>query len=197
MSVDRVNATAIAYVDGTQVAQNPAVPAEWSFTTPDGYEHARFLLFSGEDDPTRNEYRGSPSGTHIEALRVQRVSLTAEQVLENWQNVCTGAGANPGELPPPTKKFHRGDADDNGELQLTDAIRILGFLFLGGAAPPCMEAADADDNGELQLTDAIRVLGFLFLGGPPPATPGPPPEACGSDPAGTSADLGCIEYTHC
>jgi hypothetical protein len=24
---------------------------------------------------------------------------------------------------------------DNGQLQLTDAMRILGFLFLGGAAP--------------------------------------------------------------
>ena len=32
--------------------------------------------------------------------------------------------------------FHRGDADDNGELQLTDAIRILGFLFLGAESLP-------------------------------------------------------------
>jgi hypothetical protein len=95
---------------------------------------------------------------------------------------------------PVKPTFHRGDADDNGELQLTDAIRILGFLFLGGAVPPCLDAADADDNNELQLTDAIRVLGFLFLGGPPPVTPGPPPEACGSDPGG---ELGCASYTHC
>ncbi|MBI4602535.1 MAG: PKD domain-containing protein [Planctomycetes bacterium] len=95
------------------------------------------------------------------------------------------------------KRFHRGDADDNGSLQLTDAIRILGFLFLGGLAPSCMVAADADDNGTLQLTDAIRILGFLFLGGPPPAPPGPPPESsCGSDPPG-SPDLGCETYSNC
>ncbi|MBI4600566.1 MAG: PKD domain-containing protein, partial [Planctomycetes bacterium] len=36
---------------------------------------------------------------------------------------------------PPQDVFYRGDADDNGQLQLTDAIRILGFLFLGGVPP--------------------------------------------------------------
>ena len=29
-----------------------------------------------------------------------------------------------------------GDADDNGALQITDAVRILGFLFLGEGEPP-------------------------------------------------------------
>jgi hypothetical protein len=96
---------------------------------------------------------------------------------------------------PSTPLFHRGDADDNGALQLTDALRVLGFLFLGQPAPTCLDAGDADDNGTLQLTDALRVLGFLFLGGPPPAPPGPPGEACGSDP--TEDELGCDSYTSC
>ncbi|HVR75571.1 MAG TPA: hypothetical protein VMT52_14645, partial [Planctomycetota bacterium] len=117
---------------------------------------------------------------------------------------CPGAGdtnaiINAIEVLPPGSggvQFHRGDADDNGSLQLTDAVRILGFLFLGGPAPTCLEAADADDNGSLQLTDAVRILGFLFLGGPPPAPPGPPPSPCGPDPAG-SPDLGCDSYTSC
>ncbi|MBI4602132.1 MAG: hypothetical protein HY721_09250 [Planctomycetes bacterium] len=91
-------------------------------------------------------------------------------------------------------KFHRGDADDNGRLELTDAIRILGFLFLGGAAPTCQDAADADDNAQLQLTDAIRVLGYLFLGGLPPAPPGPPGGECGPDAGG---ELGCDSYNNC
>ncbi|MBN1443859.1 MAG: hypothetical protein JXA90_14205 [Planctomycetes bacterium] len=91
--------------------------------------------------------------------------------------------------------FHRGDADDNGSLQLTDAIRILGWLYLGGAIPPCLDAADADNSGQIQLTDAIRILQYLYLGGQPPAPPGPPEgNACGPD-DGTS--LGCESYTHC
>jgi hypothetical protein len=91
-------------------------------------------------------------------------------------------------------KFHRGDTDNNGQLQLTDAVRILGFLFLGGTAPTCLDAADTDDNGQLQLTDAVRILGFLFLGQASPAPPGPPPNACGPD---AGAQLGCVDYTRC
>ncbi|HVR76392.1 MAG TPA: hypothetical protein VMT52_18835, partial [Planctomycetota bacterium] len=92
--------------------------------------------------------------------------------------------------------FHRGDADDNGALQLTDALRVLGFLFLGGPPPTCLDAGDADDNGALQLTDALRILGFLFLGGPPPSPPGPPGEECAVDPT-TDDELDCVSYTSC
>ncbi len=99
--------------------------------------------------------------------------------------------------PPPQIVFHRGDGDDNGEVQLTDAIRILAFLFQGGPAPVCMDAADADNNNEVQLTDAIRILAFLFQGGPPPATPGPDTEPCGPDPEDPNDPLDCAEYNSC
>ncbi|MBI4603816.1 MAG: hypothetical protein HY721_17815 [Planctomycetes bacterium] len=99
-------------------------------------------------------------------------------------------------VAPPPPVFHRGDADPNGALQLTDAIRVLTFLFLGGDAPSCLEAADADDNGVLQLTDAVRVLSYLFTGGDPPPPPGPPPSPCGADPVGSPA-LGCEAYDGC
>ncbi len=97
---------------------------------------------------------------------------------------------------PPPIVFHRGDADSNGELQITDAIRTLGFLFLGTAEPECLEAADTDDNGQIQLTDAIRSLNFSFIGGAVIPPPGPPGDPCGPDPEG-SPDVGCGRYTGC
>ena len=69
--------------------------------------------------------------------------------------------------------FRRGDAAANGSVDLSDAIFILNFLFLGGSAPECPDAADADDSGSHELTDAIRILNFLFLGGDVPPPPGP------------------------
>ena len=88
--------------------------------------------------------------------------------------------------------FHRGDADANDSLQLTDAIRILGVLFLGQGVIPCDDAADADDNGSLQLTDAIRILGVLFLGQGTIPAPGPTDSPCGPDP--TADALDCANY---
>jgi hypothetical protein len=94
--------------------------------------------------------------------------------------------------PPPVTGlvFRRGDSDSSGDVNLTDAIRILNVLFLGIGEILCLDSADADDSGAVNLTDAIRILNVLFLGigeiGPPGT------QSCGPDPAGTSA--GCASY---
>jgi hypothetical protein len=74
--------------------------------------------------------------------------------------------------------FLRGDADDGGEVNMTDAIVILGHLFLGEKAPECLHAADADNNNLLEITDPIRILKFLFLGDVAPESPFP---SCGGE----------------
>jgi hypothetical protein len=102
-------------------------------------------------------------------------------------------------VPDECKKrsFHRGDATGEGRATITDAIRLLGFLFLGGPPPGCREAADFDDDGRVDISDAMGLLDFLFLGGPPPAPPGPPAAPCGPDPQDSPADLGCDAYAGC
>lgn len=76
-------------------------------------------------------------------------------------------------------RFRRGDSDADGDGDLSDAVMVLGFLFQGGAAPACLDAADADDSGSVSITDPIFLLQHLFLGGPPPADPGL--GSCGPD----------------
>ena len=92
-----------------------------------------------------------------------------------------------------TGGFRRGDVDDSGRLNITDAITVLNWLFLGSATPGCTDAADADDNGRNNITDAIQLLQFLFLGGPPPPAPGH--EECGVDP--TADPLSDCDYASC
>ena len=89
--------------------------------------------------------------------------------------------------------FRRGDADDSGRLNITDAISVLNWLFLGSANPSCTDAADVDDNGRNNITDAIQLLQFLFLGGPPPPAPGK--DDCGMDP--TADPLSDCNYRSC
>jgi len=59
--------------------------------------------------------------------------------------------------------FRRGDANESGDVDVADALRILNVLFLGGELA-CQDAADVDDNGVVNITDGIRILNFLFLG---------------------------------
>jgi hypothetical protein len=92
----------------------------------------------------------------------------------------------------PAPRFSRGDADGSKTIDLSDGISVLNYLFLGGPAPGCLDAADADDGGSLDISDAIYVLDFLFLGGPPPEEPF---GACGVDP--TPDDLACETFEPC
>lgn len=75
--------------------------------------------------------------------------------------------------PPYPRLFLRGDVDGNGSVEITDAIRLLNYLFLGGDPPTCLDAADVADSGSIDISGAISILNYLFLGGRPPAIPFP------------------------
>ena len=71
--------------------------------------------------------------------------------------------------------FVRGDCNDDGEFEITDAIVTFNRLFLGSSRLPCFDACDSNDDGEVDITDGIYSLAFLFLGGTRPPPPFPEP----------------------
>jgi hypothetical protein len=89
-------------------------------------------------------------------------------------------------------EFRRGDANADGKVDISDGVFILGYLFLGGSPPQCLDAADADDSGEIVITDAIYVLNHLFVGG---LAPPPPYPECGEDPTEDGVD--CAAFAPC
>lgn len=89
----------------------------------------------------------------------------------------------------PARRFTRGDANLDGQLNISDPVAILKALFLPTPLPlHCGDAADGNDDGSVDLDDAIGLLGYLFLGelAPRPPFPGP-----GEDP--TADELYCVE----
>jgi hypothetical protein len=131
--------------------------------------------------------------------QVIAVSTTgATAASEEW-TFTTGSGAS---------KFLRGDANNSGKVDISDAQYILSFLFLGGPAPKCLDAGDTnddtrdtdDDTSTLDLSDGVYLLNWLFLGGRIPPPPSPPDEigeapVCGPDP--TFDDIGCDGPVEC
>lgn len=87
--------------------------------------------------------------------------------------------------------FKRGDTNQDGNVDISDPISTLGFLFLGNPETlACMDASDANDDGEVDISDAITTLTFKFLGGV--EIPAPGPESCGIDQ--TSDEQTVCEY---
>jgi hypothetical protein len=78
-------------------------------------------------------------------------------------------------------KFRRGDTNGDGKVDLSDAVRTFGFLFLGGVNIGCLDAADANDSGKVDLSDGSYTLNYLFLGGTD--LPAPGRLTCGPDPS--------------
>ena len=72
-----------------------------------------------------------------------------------------------------------GDANQDGVLDLSDAISLLLRLFRDPSPPPCEGSSlgeggnllllDANGDAGVDLSDAVHLLGFLFQGGPAPA----------------------------
>ena len=94
--------------------------------------------------------------THLHALTlVACVSLSFSPSLH--------AG---GQLP--------GDCNQDGSLDLTDAVCVLDHLFVGRVELPCASTQanaillDANGKNGVDLTDAVLVLNHLFSGGPAP-----------------------------
>jgi hypothetical protein len=64
---------------------------------------------------------------------------------------------------------HRsGDANGDGQVDLADAIFLIGYIFRGGDAPRPLEVGDANGDGRINLGDAVYLVRYIFGFGPPP-----------------------------
>ncbi len=182
----------------------PDRPTGLTAAGSDGKVSLAWTAAAGGAAPTGyNVYRGTASGGPYG--KVADLDLVTSYEDTTVTNYCYVVRARRGSVesgdsneacatPRGGVKFRRGDTDANRQVDLTDAITVLNFLFLGGPQPDCMDGADADDTGVLDLTDAVYSLNFQFLAGPRPPDPGP--DDCNVDPTEDSAevpgrDLGC------
>ena len=81
----------------------------------------------------------------------------------------------------------RGDANNNGHVNVSDVSYIDDYLFNAGAIPSCLDAADVNDDGTVNVSDAVYLSTFLFQGGSAPPNCYP---YCAEDPSSDS--LGCV-----
>jgi len=76
------------------------------------------------------------------------------------------------------RRFVRGDPGGDGETDISDAILILGYLFLEEEMRPCLDSADVNDDGAVDISDAVSLVFHLFLTNSsiPPPYPNPGPD---------------------
>jgi hypothetical protein len=119
-----------------------------------------------------------------------RLTVTDSGCAGDGLDALSASAVHTLRVTPAGVGFLRGDCNGDGQVrgQVTDAVFMLNFNFLGGATPPCFDACDANGDGAFRgtVTDAVYLLQFNFVGGPPPPAPFP---ACGPG----EEVIGCAE----
>jgi hypothetical protein len=127
----------------------------------------------------------------VEAIRIEWPSGLVQEM--------QGTGSNQLLTVSEPIRFHRGDPNSSGTIDISDGISIFFYLFLDSVTPTCLESADVNNSGVIDISDGIYLLNWLFTGGPELATPGPTETPCGfdPDPASSTGHLGCEVYAPC
>ncbi len=61
-----------------------------------------------------------------------------------------------------------GDANDDGDVNVSDAVRIIDYIFVGGDPPVLFYLADVNLDGLVNISDAVYLINHIFCGGPAP-----------------------------
>ncbi len=61
-----------------------------------------------------------------------------------------------------------GDANGDQTVNISDAVFIINYIFIGGETPYPIEAADANGDRSCNVSDAVFIINHVFIGGPAP-----------------------------
>jgi hypothetical protein len=162
--------TGSAALSVTAISLNPGTSAEFSLAGP-----STANLAPGLSQSVGVTYSPANVGPDMGGLRIQSDDPTRPDLVVP----LSGNGLDlPGGTQIP------GDCNQDGSLDISDAICLIGFLFLGAPVQlPCGDPGPPEPDGpsgqadialmnwngdaQIDLSDAIGALGALFLGRPP------------------------------
>ena len=61
-----------------------------------------------------------------------------------------------------------GDADASGDVDVDDAIHLIGYIFSEGPAPTPLNTGDPDGSYSIDIDDVVYLVLYIFAGGPAP-----------------------------
>lgn len=122
---------------------------------------ANQTMLTNTDTDTTYHVTGLTDGAYYYRVRAR----DAENQLSQYSNL---EQVNVNLLP--TCNWLVGDADGSGSYNVSDAVYLISFVFLGGAnpTPDAVGSGDADCSGSVNVSDAVYLIQYVFSGGPNP-----------------------------
>ena len=61
-----------------------------------------------------------------------------------------------------------GDVNADGQVNISDPLFLINYIFLGGFGPIPWEAGEVNCDGSVNMADIIYIINYVFRGGTPP-----------------------------
>jgi hypothetical protein len=58
--------------------------------------------------------------------------------------------------------------DPGDQIDISDLVYLVDYMFTNGPAPPCFEEADMNCDGSIDISDLVWIVDYMFTGGPAP-----------------------------
>jgi hypothetical protein len=66
------------------------------------------------------------------------------------------------------KGYFCGDANNDFEVNISDAVWIINYVFQGGLPPDPLESGECNCDGDVNISDAVWIINYVFMGGNEP-----------------------------
>jgi hypothetical protein len=94
--------------------------------------------------------------------------VRAKDAQDQW-GAFSGASQTTVYIP---QNYICGDANGDEEVNVSDAIMIINYVFVPGSPSPSpIVSADVDCEGNVNISDAVYIINFVFVGGSDPCDP--------------------------
>jgi hypothetical protein len=85
-----------------------------------------------------------------------------------FHTYSVGDGPQVGAIHGNSPQYICGDANADSAVNVSDAVFIINYVFIGGGAPDPLASGDANCDGGVNVSDAVWVINYIFIEGPAP-----------------------------
>ncbi|MBD3218537.1 MAG: hypothetical protein GF310_09700 [candidate division Zixibacteria bacterium] len=68
-------------------------------------------------------------------------------------------------MPPLLEVYICGDANTDQNVNISDAVLTINYIFIGGDPPFPLESGDTNCDEDVNVSDAVWIINFIFIGG--------------------------------
>jgi hypothetical protein len=99
---------------------------------------------------------GSSGKHHLQSVVGQNMSGRSGPLVTGFLSTITRYG------------FVAGDVNSSGDIDISDVVFLISYIFGTGPAPIPLERGDVDCNKGVDISDAVFLVAYIFAGGSAP-----------------------------